>query len=147
MESHIPIYTWHYLSTNCWRLWPAPECKLAITHVGQLPCLGLQLSVHAFILLISNCAGNKHRCHEVIIGGVSVSVERVFHEPGHCTTQLRSRVLGHNILESLTKLQSPVFRRHLLSEVVRVSQHGAPMVSIEVMNGATRANDEIAFLA
>lgn len=80
----------------------------------------------------------------MIIRRMRIPILRMLHQPRHSASHLRpARTLHHNILNSLTELQRPVLRRRLHGKVIAEPQHRRPPIAVEVVHGATGADDQV----
>lgn len=125
---------------------PLANSKLRVTHISQLPALRAQNRRGIVILHITSSTSHEQRRHEMVISSVSISEARMLHQTSHSPTQLHTGRLGNHILKSLSELQGPILGRSLHGKVIAESQHGSPPVTVEVVHGTARANEEVVLL-
>lgn len=131
---------------------PLANCKLAITHIHQLPVLRTKHSLVCLPLASINYAGNKARGHVMIVSSMCISEHGVLHQP--CDSSCQTTLLGplsaapnKHILDALTELKHRSLWGIWLGEIVRVAEHLAPVVSVEVVDCTSSSDDEVSLVA
>ena len=64
------------------------------------------------------------------------------HQARNRSPQPRARVLRDSVLGRLAEIQRPRLRRHLLPQTLAILQHVAPVVAVEVVDGAAGADEQ-----
>lgn len=131
---------------------PLANCKLAIAHIHQFPVLSAKYTLVRLPFTSINYASNKARSHIVVISSMCISEHGVLHQP--CDSSCETTLLGtlsaapnKHILDALTELKHRSLWGIWLGEVVRVAEHLAPVVSVEVVDCASGPDDDVSLVA
>jgi hypothetical protein len=109
-----------------------------VAHLLQLPHLGRGRVGRSLVLDVARRAGAEEQRGEVVIGGLSLAVERVAHQPDDRPAQLGPGVVGDRVDDLVPERDCPLFGRDSLGEVVAVEDCVGPPVAVQLRRRSAR---------